>query len=220
MFREEVIKLVLMDKQPRQVLREHFEQAGRWKKFSRGEALLTQEEDASSVLLLVQGSLEVQIQSPNGEQLSLTTLCEGDIFGELGLLTHGIRSASVVARTKGKALLLYQSEFFHLLQREPAVVRALLEILALRIFRLTRQVKLLREESRRKRLAQALLFFYQFPEYCPQSLTIAYLSRFCNISYRHIFRLLNEFAAKGWIAPLSERATIRIKDADGLESLL
>jgi CRP-like cAMP-binding protein len=60
----------------------------------------------------------------------------GDCFGELALLTpEGRRTARVRAATDLKCLALSRDDFRELLEREPRIALALLEVLALRLAR-------------------------------------------------------------------------------------
>jgi CRP-like cAMP-binding protein len=60
----------------------------------------------------------------------------GDCFGELALLTpEGRRTARVRAATDMKCLALSREDFRELLEREPRISLALLEVLALRLAR-------------------------------------------------------------------------------------
>ena len=60
----------------------------------------------------------------------------GDCFGELALLTpEGRRTARVRAATDLKCLALSREDFRELLEREPRIGLALLEVLALRLAR-------------------------------------------------------------------------------------
>jgi CRP-like cAMP-binding protein len=58
----------------------------------------------------------------------------GDCFGELALLTHeGERTARVRAETELRCLALSRDDFRDLLEREPRISLALLEVLAARL---------------------------------------------------------------------------------------
>ena len=51
----------------------------------------------------------------------VATLGQGDFFGELALLDHGRRTATVVAASAGRVLVLGAAEFEALLEDEPVV---------------------------------------------------------------------------------------------------
>lgn len=195
-----------------------FSAHGRVVKFRRGEALVSQAEGADTVVRLTRGSAEVRVEGSGGRELILTTLGPGDVFGELGVLAGGSRSASVVARSAGEAIMLHRDRFLHLLQNDPAFSKALLEDLARRMVRLTEQVKILGLKSGWKRIAAALLFFKDSPAHRPERLTITYLAPFCGVSFRQAQRILRQLAARGWVALATpDSADIQVTNRAGLE---
>lgn len=205
-----------------EVLQEAFEKYGKRKRFQRNELLISQEDAPDKVFFLLKGDVEVRIAGFPGGELSLTTLSEGEIFGELALLTGKARSATVKARRNGEAVFLNRDEFFLLLEKEPAVVREILKRLACRIVRLTEQVKILGVKPGRgcKRIATALLLFEDFPEYCPSGLTKAYLSRFCGLSWQQTNRILKAFKEKGWVDLPSDGHEIVVQNLEGLRKFI
>jgi Cyclic nucleotide-binding domain len=61
----------------------------------RGDTVLTRNESSDALYLIARGEAEVQPGAPQ----PAVTLGPGDVFGEIGLLTGGGRTADVVART-------------------------------------------------------------------------------------------------------------------------
>jgi CRP-like cAMP-binding protein len=99
---------------------EHFERIVGCVRFAPGD-----------VLILVSGEAEV---TRNGT--SLLRLHPGDHAGELALLDDSPAAATVVARSDGEALSLYQRDFHNLLETIPSLGRRILATLA-RWFRKT-----------------------------------------------------------------------------------
>ena len=56
----------------------------------------------------------------------------GDFFGEMALLDHGPRHATVIADGPGEVLVLYGNEFDSLLDASPSIAKKLLVALAQR----------------------------------------------------------------------------------------
>ncbi|MFP5218590.1 MAG: cyclic nucleotide-binding domain-containing protein [Actinomycetes bacterium] len=67
----------------------------------------------------------------------VTSLGRGDFFGELALLDHGRRTATVVASSAGRVLVIGAAEFEALLEDEPVVAVRMLPGIGERIRRIT-----------------------------------------------------------------------------------
>jgi len=64
----------------------------------KGEQLIRQGEQADSMFLLSEGSLEVKVADAQGNPITVATLWPGDCVGEMSLLTGAPRSADVYAK--------------------------------------------------------------------------------------------------------------------------
>ncbi len=81
--------------------------------YRKGEYILRRGEQAESAFVIVDG--QVDILSPTSNEV-LATLKEGEVFGELALLTDDVRSADIVANTDVRVMSLPRKEFLaHLL---------------------------------------------------------------------------------------------------------
>ncbi len=78
--------------------------------------------------IIVDGTAEVRRNDKK-----VATLGPGDCFGELALLDHGPRTATVVATTDLKVLVLGAREFAGILDEVPPIAHKLLKSLAARI---------------------------------------------------------------------------------------
>lgn len=110
---------------------EHFERIIGRVRFVAGDVLIREGETGHAFLILVSGEAEV---TRNGT--SLLRLHPGDHAGELALLDDSPAAATVVARTYGEALSLYQRDFHNVLETIPSLGRRILATLA-RWFRKT-----------------------------------------------------------------------------------
>jgi hypothetical protein len=68
----------------------------------RGDTILTREESSDAIYVIARGEAEVQPDPPR----AAVTLGRGDVFGEIGMLTGGARTADVVARSALRLLCL------------------------------------------------------------------------------------------------------------------
>jgi cAMP-dependent protein kinase regulator len=81
-----------------------------------GTEIIRQGEYAQESYVIVEGEASVV---KDGERIA--TLGPGEFFGEVGLLGHKTRTASVIARTPMRLLVLAPREFSSLLLAAPAV---------------------------------------------------------------------------------------------------
>ncbi len=100
-------------------------------RFGRNEKIIEQEAEGNSMFILAQGAAAVYVQR-NGEAAQVATLRDGDYFGEMSLLTGEKRSATIVATTDCDVLEIEKPVFAELLQKNPALLQSLSEMLAQR----------------------------------------------------------------------------------------
>ena len=99
---------------------------------------------------------EVRVASDDGRASTrLATLNPGDFFGEMGLLTGGDRSASVVALSDCACYRLDKHEFVDVLVRRPEIAEDIAQTLAKRRGELEAVREGLNEQARRDRMASA-----------------------------------------------------------------
>ena len=68
--------------------------------------------DASDYLYLVaDGKADVSVSSKDGKIIILGRFSEGDVFGEIGLLDHGVRTATVMAKSDISLYKLSREDF-------------------------------------------------------------------------------------------------------------
>jgi ATP-binding cassette subfamily B protein len=94
-----------------------------------GQAVLTEGEPGSLFYLIARGLVTVTRRLPDGEEIELARLGDGDQFGELALLHDAPRVATVTARTDCLFLTLTRQQFGDLLRTTPDV-RAMVERIA------------------------------------------------------------------------------------------
>lgn len=94
--------------------------AGETKVHKAGDVLLREGDQASFVLLVLTGKLEVFVER-DGQYVTLTEAEPGDILGELAVLCGIPRSASIKAKTEAAVLEWSDETFRTLLLRDPSL---------------------------------------------------------------------------------------------------
>ena len=98
------------------------------KDFPAGEKLIREGDSAGSFFVFLDGTAEVD---RGGERLR--TLTAGDFCGEIALLAHSKRTASVTTTSPVRALVIPGRAFRALLGRQPDIQLNVLEALAERV---------------------------------------------------------------------------------------
>lgn len=93
-----------------------------------GDALTEQGRTGREWIVIVRGTAVVRVGSG-----PVTRLGPGDVVGEVALIDHGSRTATVVAETDVEAIVASATEFAEILVGVPAVARSLLVSLAARL---------------------------------------------------------------------------------------
>jgi CRP/FNR family cyclic AMP-dependent transcriptional regulator len=109
------------------------------RRYRRGQLIVGQGDPGDCLFVIASGLVKVTVSSPDGEEMVLITLSEGETFGELALVDGGPRSASVEALEPTDVLILFRKAFFELIVERPGIVEGLLRSLGSLIRRLTDQ---------------------------------------------------------------------------------
>ncbi|MBM3800279.1 MAG: cyclic nucleotide-binding domain-containing protein [Actinobacteria bacterium] len=99
-----------------------------------GSLIVDQGQAGREAFVIIKGSATVK---RNGKKVA--TLGAGSVVGELSLLDHGPRTASVVTDTECTLLVISQRQFLGVLDQVPALSHKVLATLAGRIRELDRQ---------------------------------------------------------------------------------
>lgn len=99
--------------------------------FVAGQELVRQGDEGRSLFVVAEGIVDVYLAQPGiAEPLLVNRVGAGQIFGEMSLLTHEPRSASVVASTSVLAYEIKQEHFEQVLASRPAIAEQLSAIIA------------------------------------------------------------------------------------------
>lgn len=77
-----------------------------------GEIIVRQGDPADAFFVIVSGGVDVWRRDPTGAEAAVARLEAGDYFGEVGLLGHAPRNATVIAGAAGVSLLVADVEAF------------------------------------------------------------------------------------------------------------
>ena len=109
------------------------------------------------MLAVLKGSVRISSIGPDGDQVTLNLIGEGEIFGEIALLDGKERTADATAATDSELLLIDRRDFVPLLRANPELATRLLSVLCDRLRRTTEQVEDIIFLDAGARLAKTLL---------------------------------------------------------------
>ena len=101
--------------------------------YPRGSVVYHRGDDATSVLVLLDGRVKITTPSVDGHEAVLAFRGPGDLVGELGAIDGRPRAASVATLEPVTALACARSEFRALLESRPAVGVAMLQVIVERL---------------------------------------------------------------------------------------
>jgi CRP-like cAMP-binding protein len=102
------------------------------KKYKNGEIICREGEEGKDMFVIQSGKVKVTKNLPDGE-LILTTLKEGEFFGEMALFDHLPRSATVKAAGEAVVLSVNKKGFFAKASKDPTLAFNILEGMSGRI---------------------------------------------------------------------------------------
>jgi len=109
-------------------------------KYYKGDTIFHQADPGSTLYIIASGQVKVTVSSPEGEEIILAILTDGNFFGELSLLDQHPRSANVITMMDTQTIVLHRLDFLNFLNTHHEVA-----------------VKMLAELSRRLREANTAL---------------------------------------------------------------
>jgi CRP-like cAMP-binding protein len=100
--------------------------------YGPGEVIVREGDQSTALFIVEQGRVVVEVRVEGGGTSELATLGSGQYFGEMGLLTGEVRSATVRAKTRCDLVVIDHDAFHDVLASHPEVVDRLGALLALR----------------------------------------------------------------------------------------
>jgi CRP/FNR family cyclic AMP-dependent transcriptional regulator len=190
----------------------------RLRRLDKGNVLFYESDAPDSAYVVRSGRIALVLNSPDGRELVIDDARPGDVLGELGPLTQQPRSATAVARTGAEVLAIPRHAFLRVLDDEPCVVRALLDITASRLQKSAVREMALAFLDAQARLARYLLELEE-EERDKGYVTVSQeeLARGTGLTRQTVAKALGGWRRQGWL--LTGRGRIVILKRGALEAL-
>jgi branched-chain amino acid transport system substrate-binding protein len=106
--------------------------------FDAGKAIVRQGEKGDSLFIIIGGTARVVRRQPDGDEVLVARLGQGECFGEVALLTGEQRTADVLAEVTGTTVLkLSRDRFSQLMNQHNDLAQRMARLLAERVSRTT-----------------------------------------------------------------------------------
>ena len=177
----------------------------------RGQILFAEGDAGDSLLVVVAGSMKAYVTTEQGDEFLLAVVGPGETLGELALADGGGRSATVSALSAASVLRLPRDAVLELARSEPALMDALLVVLASVIRRLNGHAADLAFLDLPRRVGKLLLA----PRAAAQgdavggALTQTEMAARVGASRQSVNAALQEFQRRGWIRIAAREISIR-----------
>jgi CRP-like cAMP-binding protein len=129
----------------------------RAQRYPARQTIVSQGDESGDLFLIIDGRLRVSSCNANGDEVVLSIMGPGEVFGEMALLDGAPRSATVSTLDACQLVVIEAGAFHALLRQMPTLAQSLMKVMARRIRTLTdrtQDVALLDVESH---LAKVLL---------------------------------------------------------------
>jgi MFS superfamily sulfate permease-like transporter len=100
------------------------------RRYTTGDVVIAEGATESELFLIIRGSASVHLREPEGHTTRLASFSSGTVLGELALLDHAPRSATVLADGELACFVLTEAAFRELKASHPAIAMSLVGNLA------------------------------------------------------------------------------------------
>ncbi len=107
--------------------------------YDPGQALVKVGEPADAAYVIIEGTVEVSVDSPKGP-LVISQSGPNELIGEIAIFGDVPRTATVTATTRVEALKISKELFINIIRQNPDAAIAVLRVLATRLANTTRQL--------------------------------------------------------------------------------
>jgi CRP/FNR family transcriptional regulator, cyclic AMP receptor protein len=118
--------------------------------FDPGKQLMRQGDPADAAYLIIEGEVEVVLETPAG-QFTVATIGANNIVGDMGILGNVPRAATVRAKDRVIALRVSKEPFMRMVREFPSMAVSIMQELAQRLESTNKQLSSAHDEVRRLR---------------------------------------------------------------------
>jgi CRP/FNR family transcriptional regulator, cyclic AMP receptor protein len=194
-----------------------------------GEAIFSQGDPGDAVYAITGGDGHVRIGAidRHSKALMVEVLRAGEIFGELGVIDGGVRTATATAAGRLRLMKIRQTVFLAALANYPTVGEALCRMFAQRLRRTYELLQDATFETLEVRLARQIVYLAASEgRPTPQGVRLTHrlrqgdLADLLGATTRSIITILNAWRAAGLVVYDTERALLTVKDIAAMRAIV
>jgi CRP/FNR family cyclic AMP-dependent transcriptional regulator len=181
--------------------------------YARGAVVISEGDEATSMYIILSGSVKVYHTDADGKETILNTQGVGQHFGELALVDESPRSASVITLEPSRLLVLSKTAFRECMEQYPEVSYLLIKSLAQQVRRLTETVNMMGRDvyGRIKTLFEGLAVEKDGVLVIDQHMTQQEIASRIASSREMVSRVLRELKGGGYIEEQDKQILIKKK---------
>jgi CRP-like cAMP-binding protein len=184
-------------------------------RYRRGEIIFHREDPGDRAYVILEGSVDLVIESADGRELILARLPAGEHFGEMALVDARPRSATARASSGTELVVVLSETFNRALEERPETSRHIIRSLAERLRAADEKLEAFAYLDAEGRLARTLLEL----SLVESAIRLSHeeLSHMAATSRQTATRVLGEWEEAGFVD--IARRTVTVKDREALLAL-
>ena len=172
------------------------------RKIARDTTIFSKGDPGVGLIVVCSGVVKICIQSPDGREVVLNLVYDGEIFGEIALLDGRPRTADAVAMSDCELMTIERRNFLSILNEEPTVALKVIELLCERLRWTSQKVEEVMFLNLPGRLAKTVLRLSEKAGASAQrrlTITQHELSQLVGMSRENTNRQLRDWEKRKWV---------------------
>jgi CRP-like cAMP-binding protein len=187
-----------------------------YQRFPRGETIFSRGDKGDRAFVIVEGAIDLVIDSPDGRELILSRLGPHEHFGEMALVDDLQRSATARTAASTEVVVVLRRTFLKALEEEPEMSRQIIRSLAQRLRAADEKIEAFAYLDAEGRIARTVL---DLDRRMGEPLRVSHeeLSHMSATSRQTTTRILGDWEDEGYVE-LSRRGIV-VKDREALDAM-
>lgn len=130
--------------------------------YSKNQTIAFEGDQCKAIGIVLDGQIEIQKLYLSGKTVVISTLEDGDIFGEVIVFSKmGVYPSTIISATKGKVLFINKDDIVKMCSLSDEFLKNFMELLSNKILMLNKKIKNLSFDTLREKVCSYILDEYQ-----------------------------------------------------------